>query len=313
MQLEFGAGGLTVAKVGEAEVMAGICSDVLIAYPVVDQSRCRRLARLARTTQVRVAIDSAQAADALGAAVQEAGSKIGILVDLDVGFGRTGVQSPEEALRLAQYIEKTRGLRLDGIMCYPGHVWEVADQQGGPLGLIAEKLGRTLDLWRRHGLDANIVSGGSTPTAFQSHLVPQLTEIRPGTYIFNDMNTVRGGYCSLEDCAASLVCTVVSDAVPGQVVIDAGTKALTSDRCLSAPESGHGHVREYPEAVITRLSEEHGQIDVRRCANRPRIGERLTITPNHICPCINLQDTLWLRHPNGNMEPLAVDARGRLS
>jgi D-serine deaminase-like pyridoxal phosphate-dependent protein len=198
-------------------------------------------------------------------------------------------------------------------MIYPGHVWDAPDQQGLALRAIADRLAQTLDLWQAHGLKAEIVSGGSTPTAFQSHLIPQLTEIRPGTYIFNDMNTVRGGFCTLEDCAARIVCTVVSNTVPNQVVIDAGTKTLTSDRCLSSPESGHGYVVEYPEAKITRLSEEHGQIDVSGCSSRPRIGERVTVIPNHICPCVNLQDTLWLRNEDGSMEPLAVDARGKLS
>ena len=157
------------------------------------------------------------------------------------------------------------------------------------------------------------MSGGSTPTAFQSHLVPQFTEIRPGTNVFNDMNTVRGGFCSLDDCAASIVCTVMSDAVGGQVVLDGGTKTFTSDRCGPAPDSGHGHIVEYPDAVITKLTEEHGQVDMSRCARRPQVGERVTVIPNHICPCVNLQDTVWWQDADGTCRPMTVDARGRLS
>jgi D-serine deaminase-like pyridoxal phosphate-dependent protein len=163
-------------------------------------------------------------------------------------------------------------------------------------------------------MNAPIVSGGSTPTAYQSHHVTHQTEIRPGTYIYNDMNTVRGGFCALEDCAATLVCTVVSTAaVDGRVVIDAGTKTLTSDRNVTAPESGHGHVVEYPKATIVRLSEEHGEVDVSRCPTPPKIGDRLTIIPNHICPCVNLQDSVWLRQEDGELSVMGVDARGRLS
>ena len=140
-----------------------------------------------------------------------------------------------------------------------------------------------------------------------------LTEIRPGTYVFNDMNTVRGGFCALGDVAAGIVCTVVSTAVPGKAVLDGGTKTFTSDRNAKDPESGHGHVVEFPEAKVVRLSEEHGELDVAACPRPPRVGERVTVIPNHVCPCVNLQDRTWLRHADGVVEPLPVDARGRLS
>ncbi len=312
-QLAAGSPGLTVAKVGEAECFADLCDDLLLAYPAVDPSRCQRLAVLANRASVTVAIDSAVAAEALGSAARQQHVRIGILVDIDVGFGRTGVQSPEDALALAKRVDDTEGLTLRGLMCYPGHVWNPAGQQEPALRSISARLAETLVLFQRDGLNAEIVSGGSTPTAYQSHLIPELTEIRPGTYIFNDMNTVHGGFCTLDDCAARIVATVVSDAVPDQVVIDAGTKTLTSDRCLPAPDSGHGCVVEYPEAKLTRLSEEHGQIDVSRCRRRPRLGERVTVIPNHICPCVNLQDAAWLIHPGGELERLVIDARGKLS
>lgn len=313
-QMRAGATGLTAAKVGEAEVMAAASRDVLIAYPAVDAYRCRRIAELARGgTTVRVAADSVEGIASLATAARNAGSTIGVLVDLDVGFHRTGAQSPAAALELGRHVARAASLRLDGIFFYPGHVWSPPDEQAAELKRIDELLSETIELWERSGLDASIVSGGSTPTAYQSHLVTSQTEIRPGTYIYNDMNTVRGGFCSLDDCAAGIVCTVVSAAVAGKVVIDAGTKTLTSDRNAKAPESGHGHVIEYPDATIVRLSEEHGEVDVSGCARRPEIGERVTVIPNHICPCVNLQDSVWLRHPDGSFETIGVDARGRLS
>lgn len=313
MQLAAGAIGLTMAKVGEVEKMAEIADDLLLAYPAVDAARTKRLAEVARKKTLRVAIDSQVAMEALSSAASAAGSIIGILVEIDVGMHRVGVATPEETLALAQKIEKAPGLRLDGIMCYPGHIWAAIDQQAPLLAEVSAKLQAALDLWKAGGLRAEIVSGGSTPTAYQSHLVSQYTEIRPGTYIFNDMNTVRGGFRPLEDCAARIVCTVVSDAVKGQVVIDAGTKTLTSDLCSPARESGHGYVVEYPQARIAKLSEEHGQVDVSKCERRPKIGERVTVIPNHICPCINLQDAVWLRESNGSMHRVPVDARGLLS
>jgi D-serine deaminase-like pyridoxal phosphate-dependent protein len=314
LQIRAGAAGLTVAKVGEAEVMASASSDLLVAYPAVDGYRCRHLADLARAgATVRVAVDSAEGIDALADAARASDVRIGVLVDLDVGFHRTGAGSPAESLHLARHAARRDSLRLDGLLFYPGHVWSAADQQAEELSRIDALLAESIDLWARSGHEAPIVSGGSTPTAYRSHLVTRQTEIRPGTYIYNDMNTVRAGFCSLEDCAATIVCTVVSTSVAGKAVIDAGTKTLTSDRNIKAPESGHGHVVEYPSAALVRLSEEHGELDTTGCERSPKVGERVTVIPNHICPCVNLQDSVWLRHLDGTLESLRVDARGRLS
>lgn len=313
LQLQFGASGLTVAKVGEAEVMREECDDLLIAYPTVDAARCGRIARLAHTCTVRVAIDSQLAAERLAEAARSAGSTIGILVDQDVGFHRTGLGSSEAALELAQYVaQQSDALRLDGLFFYPGHVWQPAPQQQQPLEAINELVGETLSMWKQAGLEATIVSGGSTPTAFQSHYVTHQTEIRPGTSIYNDMNTVRGGFCELADCAAAIVATVVSTAVAGKAVIDAGTKTLTSDRNVTSPDSGHGHILEYPDARLVRLSEEHGEIDLSACSTKPALGERLTIIPNHICPCVNLQDQFFWQTDDGALAPSPVDTRGML-
>ena len=259
-----------------------------------------------------MAIDSTTAADALARAAQAAKTTFGILVDLDVGFHRTGVQSAVEALTLAQYIDQSPGLRLDGLMFFPGQFSTIPPDQREPaLRAIDAQLAETIDLWSRSGLEAKVVSGGSTPTAFQSHLISRLTEIRPGTYIFNDLNSVRAGCTTIEDCAARIVATVVSTAVPGQIVLDAGSKTLTSDRGPQA-DSGHGLVVEYPQARIFKLSEEHAQVDVRQCDGAPRVGSRVTVIPNHICPCINLQDKVWCHEDGQPPRALVVEARGRV-
>src|SRR5690606_7717127 len=126
----------------------------------------------------------------------------------------------------AQHADRTPGLRFDGLFCFPGHITAPADAQAQPLAEVDAKLTAALDLLRAHSLEAGIVSGGSTPTASQSHLVSAYTEIRPGTYIYNDRNCVVGAWCGgVEDCAATLLCTVVSTAVPGKAVIDAGSKS----------------------------------------------------------------------------------------
>ena len=313
MQLDAGAIGLTVAKAGEARVMAQVGRDILMAYPPVHPARGEELAKLALKTTVRVGLDSRIAIDALAQAARSAGSTIGILVDIDVGHHRTGVQSAVDALALAQYVSKSKGLRLDGIMFFPGHLSHGPPEANiSGLKAIDGKLKEALGLWKRSSLEARIVSGGSTPTALQSHLIESLTEIRPGTYIFNDMNCVHGGCSTLDDCAGRIVTTVVSTAVPGQIVLDAGSKTLTSDRCGPAPDSGHGYIVEYPRAKITKLSEEHAQVDVSACNRTPKVGDIVSVIPNHICPCINLQDTVWWHESAEEPVAMSVEARGKV-
>jgi D-serine deaminase-like pyridoxal phosphate-dependent protein len=198
---------------------------------------------------------------------------------------------------------------LDGIMVYPGYITGPKKKQIKELRNVQNQCEELLRKFKKKGLCCDIVSSGSTPTAFQSHAAPAITEIRPGTYIFNDMNIVHGKYCQLADCAARVHATVVSTAVPGQVVIDAGSKTLTMDACGPSPNSGHGFVVEYPKAKIKKLTEEHGQVDISRCAKPPSLGEQISLVPNHICPCINLHDQVWMKESQ-NLEPLRIDARG---
>ena len=312
MQVRAGAAGLTVAKVGEAKIMADETDDLLMAYPPVHPGRCRELALLARTKTLRVGLDSTVAADALARAAREAGSTIGILVDLDVGHHRTGVQSAAESVALAGHISRSPGLRLDGLMFFPGHLSHGPPQATADGMLTVNAiLEEMLDAWRRSGFEARIVSGGSTPTAHESHRIPGLTEIRPGTYVFNDMNSVHCGCATLDDCAARILATVVSTTVPGQIVLDAGSKTLTSDRCGPAPESGHGYLPEYPQAKITKLSEEHAQVDITACDRTPKVGQVVSVIPNHICPCVNLADSVWWHEPGQPPKAVPVDARGK--
>lgn len=310
-QIYAGAIGLTVAKVGEADVMQSHSRQLLVAYPIVDEARALAVSQLGRNNEVMVTIDSKPSVELLSRHAQEQVAEFDVLIDLDVGYHRTGVQSINESVELAQLVTQFPGLNLMGLFYYPGHVGGPSEQQKQSLKQIEDTLAEAITQWKIAGLNCDTVSGGSTPTAFQSHLIPSTTEIRPGTYVFNDVNSIRFGVAELSDCAARIVATVVSTAVDGQVVIDAGSKTLTSDLCGPAPESGHGLIVEYPEAVIKKLTEEHGQVDVTQCEQRPQLGERISIIPNHICPCINLQDTLVLKEGDG-ISTIFVDGRGRL-
>lgn len=313
MQLEAGAIGLTCAKVGEAEVMAELGAEILLAYPALDPGRTGRVAELAKKVKMIVAVDSALAAENLSGAATAADSELGILVDIDAGFGRTGVQTPQEALAIAQRVDQLPGVRLDGLFTFPGQIAGPPDEQGPELAALQDKLQATIDLWAENGLEARIVSGGSTPTSLQAHLVPAYTEIRPGTYIYFDRGCIVGHWCEQQDTAMKIMATVISNAVPDKCVLDCGSKTLTQDLIQGDTRRGFGIVVEYPQAKITRLSEEHGEVDLSQCDQRPRLGERVQVIVNHICPTINLQDMAWLKNEDGSLEPLPIDARGKLS
>ena len=313
LQLNHGAVGLTTAKVGEAQVMALVGQDLTVGYPVHDRPRVTALAELAKLRTIRVALDSGYAADRIAEATQSAGSTVGVLVDLDTGMQRTGLQHPEQTVDLAKQVEATAGLRLDGLFCYQGHILGTEDEMVAQCRDVAKLLKHTLGLWKENGLAAGIVSGGSTPAARVMHHIPQLTEIRPGTFIYNDRNYTSAGACSIEHCAAHIVATVMSNAVPGKIILDCGSKTLTSDRYLGNADDDYGLVVEYPQAKIDHLTEEHGRVDIAACDHSPKLGERIHVIPNHICACVNLQNHVWFKDSSGEVEKAAVDTRGMLS
>ena len=293
-QLASGATGITVAKLGEAEVMldAGI-TDILIAYPIVGKEKAARLATIAERALITVALDSEEAALAISQAVARLGTKIGVLVELDVGFKRCGVGSEEEALRLAKRISSLPGLEFKGMMFFPGHFTVGPDQRTALRIGVNEFLGRVLEAFAREGLPLAVVSGGSTPTAYESDLFEGVTEVRPGMYIFNDKNTVGISAAALTDCALSVLVTVVSTSVTGKAIIDGGSKTFSSDRYQAGDGIGFGLLKEDHAAEIERLSEEHGHVNVERSERRYRVGERLSVIPNHVCTTVNMHDEIY--------------------
>lgn len=311
MQVEMGCSGLTFAKLGEVQAMGAATDDVLLAYPALDDYRRSHVVEIAKTKTLRIAMDSTVAAERIGAAAKGAGVTIGALADIDTGHHRTGVQSPAELIKLAQFIDKTAGLRLDGIFCYPGHIKGPEAEQVEQLKPVQAILAESLALYKKSGLNAGIVTGGSSPACFLSHHVPAYTEIRPGTNVYNDMNQVDGGVATLDECAARVTCTVISDAVPNKFVLDGGSKTFFSDRNAFQPHS-FGYVVEYPGAYVVRFSEEHAEVDASKCDRRPKLGERVTVIPNHVCPCVNLHDYVFFREADGSLEKSPVDARGKI-
>ncbi|MCC6179514.1 MAG: alanine racemase [Chloroflexi bacterium] len=321
LQLEAGAIGLTLAKIGEVEALLAAdpalpLRDVLIAFPIVGSQKIERLLALSDRLRVTVVLDHPDVATGLGAAFAERGKRLGILVEIDTGGHRCGVRPGEPALALARTVTATPGLELRGIMTHEGHAYGASPST---LAETSQGAGRTMvetaRLLRANGLDISVVSVGSTPSAHDVASVYGIAEIRPGTYVFHDYNQVRLGVARVEDCAAVVLATVVSRPTPDRAVVDAGTKAVGSDRFMIVTErEGYGLVRGQPGWFFARASEEHGVLlrDGEDHADDLHIGDRVALIPNHICTAVNLYDRLIVHRDEEVVGEWSVAARGRV-
>lgn len=310
-QLARGARGLTCATPFEAEVMSAVCDDLLVAYPPVGAPRARRLAALPPQVRVTVALDSILAIEELARAARTARRTVGVYVEMDLGMHRVGVPGVDDALALAQRAAAEPALEFAGLAFYPGHVREQVEQQDDKLRQLGDQLARALSRFKAAGLPPRVVSGGSTPTLWRTHEIPGVTEFRPGTYVYNDRTTASVGACSWDDCALTVLATVVSTAVPGQAVIDAGTKALGREPVRGAGGEGFGQLLEHPEVVVSRMSEEHGVLDLAQSDWLPQVGERVRVIPNHVCIVVHLTDLVYGVRDGAVVSSWPVAARGR--
>jgi D-serine deaminase-like pyridoxal phosphate-dependent protein len=310
-QLRLGAAGLTCATPYEAEVMSEVGNDLLVAYPPVGSARAARIAQLAARARVTVALDSERAIADISAAARDAGVVVGVYVELDLGMHRVGLPDISAAVALAHRVIAEPSLEYRGIAFYPGHVREPVADHDHALHALGESLGGALDELKRADAAPAVVSGGSTPTLWRSHEIPGVTEIRPGTYVFNDRTTAAVGACERDDCALTVLATVVSVAVPGQAVIDAGTKALGREPMRGVEGEGFGALRDRPEVTVARMSEEHGILDLARTDWRPRVGDRVRVVPNHVCIVVHLNDVVYGVRGATVERSWRVEARGR--
>jgi D-serine deaminase-like pyridoxal phosphate-dependent protein len=311
LQRAAGAWGLSVAKVGEAEVFAAAgFDDLFVAFPVVGEDKGRRLLSLADRARLAVGVDSVEGARTLARPFREAGRSLDVVLKVDVGYGRVGV-APERAADAARRIGAVPGLHLRGVFTHAGHgylaesraaVEEIARLEGVRLAAVAAEL-------RAAGLPVEEVSVGSTPTAAAAMRVTGVTECRPGNYVFHDASQVALGTCGIEDCALTIAATVVSVPAADRAVIDAGSKTLSSDPLRPRP-GGYGQVLGRASR-IEKLSEEHGVLAVAE-GESFRVGERVRILPNHACVVANLHDCLVGVSGDRVEAVLEVAARGKV-
>lgn len=310
LQVARGARGLTCATPREAEVMAAASGDLLVAYPPVDPLRAARIAAL-EAERVAVALDSVEAVDAMDNAAVAHGRTIQVYVEMDLGMRRVGVQTVDEAIALARRAADARSLEFAGLAFYPGHIRQGVADQDAALAAVAAQLGTAVEGLAAAGLRPGVVSGGSTPTLWRSHEMGPVTEIRPGTYVYNDRTTAVIGACAWDDCAFTVLATVVSTAVRGQAVIDAGVKALGREPVRGAPDEGFGALLDHPEVTVRTMSEEHGVLDLARTSWTPRVGDRVRVVPNHVCVAVHLFDEIIGVRGEAIEARWPVAARGR--
>ena len=281
-QIEAGAVGITCQKLGEVEafVDAGACDDILLTFNIIGHAKTERLmALIKRIKRLAVVLDNEVVARGLSRAAVRHGADVRFLIECDTGFGRNGVQTPEQALGLARLAMQMPRMRFEGLMTFPNKAPNTS-----------EFFAHALQLFEGAGIRVPVVSGGGTPGIKSVGDFPMMTEHRAGTYVYNDVMMVSAGAATWDDCAMRVRATVVSRPSPERAVLDAGSKVLTSDQYYV---QNHGRILEYPDAAIPSLSEEHAIVDLARCRERPSVGEVVNVIPNHCCVVSNMVDEVY--------------------
>ncbi|HVM29681.1 MAG TPA: alanine racemase [Candidatus Limnocylindrales bacterium] len=310
LQLAAGAVGLTVGTLGEAEVMAdGGCTDIFIAYPLwLSGRKADRLRSLLERPGLKLSlgIDTVAGAQQIARAVGEAADRLQVLVEIDPRYHRTGAD-PKRAGEVARGA-RDAGLAVAGIFTHGGHGYAGVAAAARAAEDEVETLQQAAQDLSRMGIEPRVISAGSSPTAMAAAR-PPINEMRPGVYLLGDRQQVHLGGSPPDGVAVALAATVVSDAVEGQVVLDAGAKSLTKD--VPAYLEGHGFLPAYPDTVIGRVSDYHGVVPLPEGARRPEVGEVVAVIPNHACPVVDLFDSFIATRSGEVVGRWPVDARGR--
>ncbi len=320
-QIDRGAVGICCAKLGEAEVFAAAgIADIRLPYPLNPANADRLIALLDRT-HLSFIVDHPMVARQWSQALTQARKEVEVLVKVDVGFHRCGIDpSAAGTVAMIKQVASLPGLRFKGLLSHAGHAYHAHSED--ELCRMANDEAATLrDLvaqCRRAGVSVEEVSAGATPPARFSLQQDGFTEFRPGNYVYFDRTQVALGAATLADCALTVLATVVSKPSPDRIILDSGSKTLTNDGARGfTPTPGHGAVLDRDGAVdgnllVERLSEEHATVKVVNGSTPLEPGDRVRIVPNHSCVVSNLVDQAWLVDGNA-VEPLPIAARGRIS
>lgn len=311
-QWAHGARGFTVAKLGEAEAMAEAgFDDLLVAYPLVGRAKLERLLRLLDRATMRFTVDSVAGAEGASAVLGPAGVTLDVLIELDAGIGRSGVPEVADAVALAERVAALPGLRVAGVLCFAaGYVeGEAARRAAGTAE--GRRVAEAAAALRAAGHAAGIASCGSTPTSPFAAQVEGVTEVRAGNYVFHDRMQVRLGVARREDCALTILATVVSHPRERRYVVDAGLKALAGE---DYGWGTWGELLDHPGVTVTFANEEHGVIVLPDDVADPGllVGDRVRIVPDHACGTVNMHDELVAVEGDRVLETWPLISRGRL-
>lgn len=324
LQVGRGAAGICCAKLGEAEVFAdaGI-EDIRLPYPLNPANGDRVLALLDRT-RLSFIVDHMDVARGWSEVMRGAGREVDVLVKVDVGFHRCGIDpDAQDAAEFVARVAELPGLRFRGLLSHAGHAYGATSD--AETSAIADAEARLLrDLASKSeaaGAPVDEISVGATPTARFSLQQDGITELRPGNYIYYDRTQVALGAASWSDCALTVLARAVSRPAADRIIFDCGSKTLTNDMARGRGNtSGHGAVLQALEAdtpddalLIERLSEEHATVRVVAGESSLKPGDLVRVIPNHSCVVSNLVDTIWIVDGDAVVDQLEVSARGLIT
>lgn len=315
MQVAAGARGITVAKVGEAEVMAAAgMSDIFIANQVIGLSKLERIRQLSRQIKIRLGVDNPVQIDQLATVFRDEPQPVEVLIEIETGENRSGIIEEAQLIQLVKHIQAQSKVVLKGVFSHEGHTYKATSVEDCRR-LCLESQNRTLwaaSLVRELGADIDTVSIGATPSLMHSEVLPGISEIRPGTYIFMDVGqgTAIGDFSR---CAASVLASVISLPTTERIVLDTGAKALTLQTRSGGicATSGYGLVKNSDNIRLSGMFDEHGLINDAALRTELKVGDKLEIIPNHICPVCNLYDSAYAVSQGNVLGELPIAARGK--
>ncbi|RDU38110.1 D-TA family PLP-dependent enzyme [Neobacillus piezotolerans] len=317
LQEELGSAGITVAKVGEAEVMANNgLKNIFIANEIVGKSKVERIRKLAETIDISFGIDNTYQVNQIEEVFEGAEKRAQVLVEIEVGEQRSGIIEENDFRTLLEAVKACKNVEFIGVFSHDGHSYK-AQNIDECKELYLESVNRTLHfakLAEEMGLKPKVVSIGSTPPFMLNFEIPNgVTEIRPGTYIFMDSSqaNVIGTY---DRCAATVLTTIISKPTKERVITDVGAKGITAQtRSIGhTATKGLGRIKEFDDVHIHGVFDEHAIIYNESFSNQVTIGDKVRIIPNHICPVCNLYEKAYLISEGEVVEEIAVDCRAKL-
>lgn len=316
LQEKYGAKGIAVAKVSEGEVMAANgLTDIFIANEIVGLEKLGKIRELAKKINISFGLDSIPQAKMIEEAFNGESKKAQVLIEIEVGENRSGVVEEADFISLLNFLKECDNIDLLGVFSHDGHSYSANDMQHCE-EIFNESQKRTVNfakLAKKHGFDIKTVSIGSTPSAlFNFKILEDVTELRIGTYIL--MDAAQGNAIGTYDrCAATVLTTIISRPTEERVITDVGTKGLTAQirsKGICATK-GLGVIKDYDNVYIHGVYDEHAIIYDKDFRNRVKVGDKVEIIPNHICPVCNLYEKAYLVNKDNVIKEIPILCKGK--